>query len=736
MNTIDIKTDTTKINKSRLRVVIQGSLALDREQEDNLMLQVVQQLKDTKTEMGWVDKNSYSGHLEKRSIAWAEYNNDFKHRENGSKYGPLYKLFNNSLNIPKRAVRVFRARACEVLVNTEPFAGMTPEGIEDLDDGVKVAERYFQHKIKEADGKTSFREAIEQAAVSGEAIMKITSIVQRSTEQKTSKVWMGPDGYPVRDSRNRMVREDTPIEDDPHALNGRRLVHDPATKLTSAHYLSPETKIAVETITQRKLSMERVGWEDFFCPLTAKNIHEATAIHQTFDAPMDRVWGMTQGMTLSPEAAAWRRGILTVGGDPKSGESQPVFRNGENEDKPTGTPGVLGLCETYIRFDADNTGYATELYVLWEVTTQGGYPIYYDHLSVVSPTKSRPYRVIRAVPQRGRWYGMGFYELLSNEHGFIDRQWNRIDARNSTSGRLTWTRDNAFVEQKYGIPIEFNNPRVYTLDSSVEKASEAFGCFQLPALDENIWKMLTQALQAAQLMTGTMTPSDAEASSLDINKTATGINSLTAESELMSGDTIQDLQKGIFETLQDGAMCIFSDFISAHKETKQDAIEELTTLVGEVKATQMLEWLSKNPPNKLMYHVRLLLTKARSKQQFEANNQAWGFMVGKASWQALVTQVQQGILSIDFLNSIKPMFKAMLDALDIQNSEMMLSYTPVSLVPPTGQETPPSGGAPVGQAPPAGMLPQGQQAPLQNTDNFTPNSPGATGQAAFQSQKP
>ena len=252
MNLIDILTDTTKTNRSPLRTVLQGSLRLTRLQEDKLMLAVRELFDHTRKEMGWIDKNSYDDEsfLEKRQRAWAEYENDFRHRENGQRYGPLYKLFNNSLNIPKRAVRVFKARACEQLVNTEPFVSMAPEGVEDIDPGVKQGDRYFGMKLKERDSRSSFREGIEHAAVSGEGVIKITQFVERTTDRKKSKIWMNGDGTPLRDSRNRLVRENAITEPDPDALEGKRLKLDPSVKITAEHFVSDELQLAIEAIAR------------------------------------------------------------------------------------------------------------------------------------------------------------------------------------------------------------------------------------------------------------------------------------------------------------------------------------------------------------------------------------------------------------------------------------------------------------------------------------------------------
>ncbi|MEI6870888.1 MAG: hypothetical protein WCL08_01265, partial [Verrucomicrobiota bacterium] len=612
--------DTTKP-----RVLMQGKLKLTRELEDRLMQHIMERRNGILDEMGWVAKGQYKSgsFLGKRDQYQREYANDFLHRQMHKGYGRLYQYFNTSMNVPKRAIRVYKARAAENLVDTEPFTGFMPEGEEDEGDSIKAAERYFHRKLKESEARHSFREGIEQCGIAGEAVIKIIKRPDPVNTQKEERIWMSQ-GQPLRDTRNRWVSESDDWEEDPTALQGQRLKRDPLVTKPEDAVLSEEVVNVTQAVKKTQLDMQALSSFDFLCSPTAADIHTTDFIAHDFDFYLDQLLVQTADLKLNPEAKQWIENLkMSDDGRAKSNSGQPRENQGEVERKRD-APTMLHLEESYLRFDAADSGISVELYVLWDV--DGQYPIYYDFLTEVSPTEKRPFEVMRIIKVKDRWSGIGFYELLSNEHPFIDRQLNRIDARESSSGRMTWMREGAIQEVQRGIAFEVPSLRVWTIDKSVEKVSEAFGFVALPAMDENIFKLLQIAMQAAQLMTGTMTPGDAEASNLDATKTATGINALSAESELMSGDTTQDLMRGIEASLRQAVIVIFHNYDE----------QEGNLLLGAETGELLKKWLADNKPENLLYHVRLLMTKSRSKTQMASNQQAINVIVGQVPWVQLV----------------------------------------------------------------------------------------------------
>ena len=661
----------------RPRVISVGydkkDLKLSRALENDFMKHVVDRYTALRKEMGHGTKpgtfnpDTFCGI---RYQAWLEYEDDFEHRRNSSKYGPLYKDYNSSLNLPQRAVNVFTSKACEALVNSQPFVGLKPLDKADEHPALPIAERILRRGLNKCKAQSGFREAIKHAGVGGEAILKVTKLITSSLEDKDEPIWLNAtDNTPLTDSRGRWITEGDDWEDSPDSLDGeKRLKRDPSVMRPADAVLSIPVKVTHERV-ERNLSMEPVGFENFLCSTTAASIHSAESLHHVFDMTVDDIWKLTKGMRLTEEAKAWLKMIKDgADGKTKADSSQPREHNGEEEEQGD-APGILRMCESWLRFDAEKNGYARELYVLWDIDHQ--YPVCYNYMERVSPTGKRPFEVERIIPQRGRWWGRGFYHFLQKEHNFVDRQWNRIDSRSGISGSFKYVKENAFVEQAF-MPFKFNEPRVWTLKAGYDERTQGkpFNNEALPALDENIWRMLMQAVQFSQLKSGTMTAGDAEASDSSITNTATGINSLNAESDLLGNNMYVDVMAGIVATLQQAGICLFHELEPMRaSDTPEDTAEKMErwgpifAFVGDANAKILNDYLASRPIETLFEHVALTMTKERTKQQLAANQQVWQMLVGQTPWIQLPPNYQQ---------QLRPLAFAICDNLKIESIDKIL----------------------------------------------------------------
>lgn len=661
---------------------------------------VQKRFKDIRTEMGYVSEDVFDGWLEERRQAWAEYDNDFEHRKNVAKYGPLYRTFNDcSLNIPKRAIRVYKARACESLLNTgsQPFAGLLPEGEEDQrklaampgvdtpPDPIKLAERLWNHKLKRAKAGLRFRESIESSAVGGEVVNKITlKFCEDDEDDEEAQIWMDGAGEPLRDSRGMFVFATEKFEPDPERMEGEILSRDPSVIKDATCALSDET-YPVEKVSKRKdLDIKGIDYRNFICSPTAADIHSTDYIAHTFDFPLDKLWEMTAGMTLGPEARSWSEGLKSQSVTAKAGAERPNEYRGEKERGPS-APITLHLAESWLRIDTRDRGKCDEICVLWDVTT--GYPIHYDVNREVTPTRTsrRPFEEQKVIPINGRWGGTGFYKLLSNEHQYTDRQLARLETRTSSSGRLTYMREGTLKDVEGGWDIDLNAPKIYTATSLLQKGEKPLEHVELPAMDERIWDLFNMRLQQSQLMSGTLTAGDAAAAGLNPSETATGQELLAAESELMSNDTTQDVRHGIEMTLQQSLIVVFANY---------DA-DEAAELLGAENAKVLTEWLATIKPKDLAQHVKLLMSKSKSRMQIEANTQAIQLVTGGKPWLDLVAMVAAGQLSQESLDAVRPLYLGILENNDIEGADQILKFTP----PPTLQMMPPLPGSPTAQQP-------------------------------------
>lgn len=677
-----------------------GKLRLTRSQEQRLMTEFQDRHKAALDAMGFVIEAQYDGWLGIRKEAWSSYYNDFTYRQNTARYAALFRLWNSSVNIPKRAARLFKAKAADAIFGIEPFVGLEPEGDEDVDPAVPLAQRFFNRKLNDADAKDCFRQAIEQACVSGEAVIKIARKPSKVGPSR-GRVWMTGGGQAIDEQTGQMVNvPETSIQDttgkpvtehdaweaDAMLVGVERLQRDPEVKKPHDARLSEYLIPLDQTPGWGDLDLGVIPYQDFVISPNQESVEKADYCAHVMQWEEGDARAFLTGSHLTPEAQQWLDGVHRATNKTRVESRQPNESTGEKKwtgDIPVGMP-KLSVAESWGRFDLNDDGKTIiEVCLLWDVNAQ--FPIGYDYRDeATSLQNERPFKVVRIIKAKDRWHGIGFYELLSNEHSFIDRQWNRIDARSGTSGTFKWHKKGAIIEVERGIPLELNSPRVYTIDSSVEDPRMAFGFVEMPKMDENIWNMLNQAIQNAQAMSGTMMPSDSANSDLNQSDTLGEQELLNQESDVMNGDIMQDLTKGLTETLRAALYVVF----------KNIRPEDANMLLSAERAKQLLDWITANVP-KLQYHLKLTLKKARNRQQMQANEQALVMLVGE------VPYFQIARTDPEVAERVKPLIEGVLASNEIPGVDKIMKPLPIPLPNPTDPNAPAS----AGQPPPTALPP-------------------------------
>lgn len=659
---------------SQTKVIIKGKLKLNVEQENRLMLHLQTRRKEVRDEMGYVDIGVYSGWLQKRRDAWAEYENDFLHRETG-RYGDLYRLYNSSVNVPKRAIRMFKATACDNLLNTDPFIGMQPEGPEDQSDTIDDVERVFSRKLSQNKVREALQEAVEQAAVSGESVMKVTRKLGKQGKAR-GRVWLTggievdspPDigilpEQPIQDEDGFPITEFDEWEPDPTKIDGpKRLKRAPEIFLPTDARLSEDVRPLARRQLPGELDVSVIAYQDFIISPNAASIKEADYVEHTLEWEEHQVRAYVAGRKLDEQQRVWLQSLHERDKASKKESNAQDENRGENPAQRTGGLPKVIIAESWLRFDLNDDGeHVIEICVFWDVDQV--FPIAYDYMEEATTLDDeRPFTCIRVIKSKNRWHGMGFYELLSNEHDFIDRQWNRIDYRSGTGGGVRWMREGAIMELEMGIPFDITEPRVWTIAQDIEDPNSAAGQWEFQEMDQNIWQMLIQCMQQAQAMTGTVSPADRETSQANADPTATEITALQAESELMSGDATQALIEGITDTLRGSAHIVFNLL----------TIEDARLMIGEERAAKLMDWLASNK-SKLMYHIKLLMTKMRTKQTIESNKAALSMVVGEVTWMELAMSNPEAA------KLVKPLFVSIITALDVPDAESILVIPPPAI---------------------------------------------------------
>jgi hypothetical protein len=685
------------------RAPIKGTLRLTRVQEDRLLQQAILMRGQALQAMGFLASGDgiYGGWLNTRKEAWDSYHNDFEFRRNG-RFSALFRLFNSSTNIPKRAIRMFKARANDAVLGAQPVVDLEPEGDEDADPAIKHGARYYNRKLQDTKAIDAIREGIEQAAVSGEAVMKIARNPAK-LGKPFGRVWV-TGGAPVFDQATQQeimepeqvitddegvpVSEHDSWEPDADIAGQERLAAKPHVKKPVGARLSEDTRPLPQKAGWSELNISVLPYQDFIINPQAPSIDRADYCEHSFEWEEGVLRDYLQGSGAnlgSPEVVDWLRMVHNGEKKPKVESQVPRPAQGEQHNLQHGAiPRVL-MGESWMRFDLNDNGeHIIEVCLLWDVENE--FPLGYDFMSVAtSLDNERPFKAIRIIPSKNRWCGIGLYEFLSNEAGFIDRQWNRIDSRSGTSGTFKWMRKGAIEEFDRGIPIELNSNRIYTISSSVEDPKTAFGFTEFPEMDQNIWSMLQQMIQFAQTMTGTTQPTDAASSDLNQSDTLGEQQLLNQESDVINGDIMEDLKVGVTDTLRAGCYVVFAKTI-----TEQDA----NLLLGAERAGQLLTWL----PGKvqyLTYYLRLTLKKQANRQQMLAYEQAYAKLVGEVPYFDLAE------LRPHIAERVQPLIEGLMNANNIPGVEKMMKPLPMPPALP-GNPNAPASTSPL---PPAPALP-------------------------------
>lgn len=661
--------------------IFKSDVKLTSDQLAELLRQVKGLHSSARESQGWDTDEAYTGWMLTRKEAWAEFESDFAHRAvAGAKYSSLYRHFNFSLNVPKRSVMVFHAKACNQLINPDPIATMIPEGTEDDSDGLTQADRLWRHRLKQGKCRGQLRRGVKDALVGGEGIHKISLRNLWSGKRVTkTKVWLDPEGNQITDSNGGFALEADELEENLIEYSGKQLKRDPDTKIPEGSKLSDESVEVIQEENEECLTLEPIHYSDFVCHANARSIHEAEYIAHTYDRKID-LFLRDFKLTKTKEGTHWLKDkIKQEDNREQSGATAPNTQTKETDRHPIGQS-VLHIAEAWCRIDLNQSGDSQELCVVWDYVDDVIY--YVGLMAKVSPTRERPIRVSRVIEVKNRWYGMGFFEYLSNEKDFIDRQINRVDARASASGRVNVVRADAFNEQAAGIPI-VPGPNVYTLKSNFQgEIKDAIGFVELPEMDSNLWNLLTAAQQSAQLMTGAMTPQDAQASKMPTTGTLGELESIQQQADLLSDNATMDLQECITDILQDSVRAVFYDLKAKRDLNKGQLPNDVANLLGSEGAKTLNEWLDTINVERIFYTVDLTLSKASSPEEIARQTDAMRLIVGEATWVDIcLTQPElaeplqtlySGVLTARKVQNVSKLLKGVKDAADKMRMQMAL----------------------------------------------------------------
>lgn len=573
----------------------------------------------------------------KRWVFEATYQNNLDWRRSIPK--SVFQQVNLTLSTSRRITSQRIARYVRYFFETRPFWAaqpVLPHTVTKEGDDKEFARKLHKigdMKLTESDSDAVLRRAIERAAVIGEAIIHTHRYVNDDYYDEelsvlvdiTGKPIMAGDGDYITESDewlqpSGVMQMDGGIEQSPQGPaimvkkdNAEILKRDPGTSRHGADYtvngqIYKAQQFELRVVKRRavhyqgaKLSL--VNSRDFLCGLTEADIHTAPVIIHLDDVSASAIaqqYAADASPTTIAAAAALLRSATTGtgrhggtdGSGPASRQANTARKEYTNMQPPA--PGRLNIGHFYKRCDPTGSGLTSDVYVMMDMTSRQ--PIYYNYTSACSPTRRRPYDVVRSKEVDGRWFGEGEMEQFHNVSMLIDLFLCAAARTQSWSGRVVFFRPDRTEEGQAGKKLEFEWGKTYTPKGDFTAAQ----ILEVVTIPDNksisLMDMMQTLLQAATNESGTATANDAQAAGMQTAETATGVMSINDAGNELTSFPVATLRTGLTKALEN--FILVSYRFHDYKET-------YTIFEGDVPQQFTLE------PRELAnitVNVRILLT--------------------------------------------------------------------------------------------------------------------------------
>ncbi len=466
------------------------------------------------------------------------------------------------------------ARFTRFFFEVDPWFACKPVGATDQ----KFARQLLKAtNVKLADsGSTSeFRQAVAAACITGEGILHTQRVVDDDYYVEEIECLLDTRGLPiVAGDGDYITRQDKWImQNNTMTLNAdgtaapdpsELLARDPTTSRKSGRITTPAGTFVPSQYAMHPVERQAVHYKgartsliyyrDFMCPLDARDIQTAPCIIHLETITVSEI---AQRYAANPQPGTVRQAIDLLKtsrgagdtGENRSAANEPRAALNETNEGYEPVNDVINAGHFYCRADPSGNGITSDIYCLMDMDTWT--PIYYHYTAAVSPTRRRPYRVVRSRPISGRWFGQGEMEIFGHLSDLIDRFLNRAILVQSKSGRIVgWKPERTKEGQKkpnlqldWGMTITPEGD--WTLDDCVQVI------YMQDTKSGELKNTLEMFLQAATNESGTASANDASAAGLDTQETATGINSLNNAGNELTSLPVAVLREGLTLALDD-----------------------------------------------------------------------------------------------------------------------------------------------------------------------------------------
>jgi len=516
--------------------------------------------------------------LAKRRLHELNYNLKVEWRE--VIYGGIFEETNYPVPMSRRLVQQQIARAQNYFFATDPWFTAGPEGRGD--EGIaREVDRFAKYKARKNRVKGALCEAIRQAFIRGEGILKTSYVDEQDVYETVAEIGLGADGLPLVAEDEGYVYKDTPEAEAAVGFERR--------------------KVRKSLSLKRGASLELVHYLDFLCPLSAVSVQEADFCAHLYERP---------ALHLAQQ-------VLSRNGEERRGVVSRVLRElagSGRAETAAGDVSALGveprvkLAECYARFDVNGDGVEESLFVLYNTESRG--LVYYDYLANVTPDGRRPFHIVRVNPVDNRWHGLSQMEVFEDQQTLVDLFLNRIVKATSDQATIKFWRPDRTREGEANPHLEYNNGTTLTPKDHfrAEDILQTVTIYE-PRI-QDLMKVIEFAHQNTLNLSGVTGANDASAAGLDTQRTATGIRNLDRLGQELFGPYLQSLDEGLT-----GAVQAWIGLELAHLEGAEvyEYFEGDARVLGE---------LSRERVRNIGVDVRLELTRYRNEQQDVQLNQS------------------------------------------------------------------------------------------------------------------
>lgn len=587
--------------------------------------------------------------FEKRSLYQLMIQNDYSWRPILMP-GSIFAKSNLVVPLCRRIWKQMSARAHNYFFGTDPWLNIQGIGVED-EATAQAIQGLVDTKLKENHNTASFRRCIPVAFGMGEAVLKTVHVRNVDYYTAFESVAITPSGEIFADRSGEPI---TPNDSWVPAQNGGFVLErDGVTQHPNPEEITFEERlIEKEQTNYTGPSVRVVYYRDFMAPLNAPDLQSADCIVHVVPLSVNQLaaeYLQNPGANLAELANAIAAiqtfrgydGAAKTGSDmrPENGDYQAPVNEGESQ---------MEVGEFYMRFDANGDGYQEN--IMFVMDLQSGYPITYDYVANVDPTKTgqRPFRPVVPNPIDGRWYGIGTFEMFERHQEVIDLMINRRSVSQGEAGRVVGWRPENTAEGSIDPNLKLNWGGTYKLLPGKRWEDTLF----ITYLNDNKFDQLTEEmesqLQFAFNESGVQHANDANVAGMDSTKLATGIRNIEKTGQEMFGVYISELEGGINDNATAFTQTLYANM---------DDTESFIYFNGQIPVELTVQ---KRDVRNLRFNIQVLLSRYKDEQMLLSSREA---RLVLAEFDALPPDLQ--------INR-KPLFKQQLAALQVKNPDQYL----------------------------------------------------------------